>query len=109
MLPVVATACRPIRNVLPIGVVDEGVVSIDGDVVVAAPSAVVAPAAAPSRPHRDPDSKRNRHTGGIVAGWRISDGWIRINRRAVHHGWVIAGDIYDFRAGLLNHDDLLAL
>ena len=108
VLPVVAAAGRPIRHVLPIGVVYEGVVSIDSDVVVATPPAVVAPSAAPSRPHCDPDSKRNRHTGGIISGWRISDGWIRISRRAVHHGWVIAGDIYDFRAGLLNNNDLLA-
>jgi len=107
MLPVVATG-RPIRHVLPVGVVYKRVVPIDGDVVVAAPPAVVTPAAAPGRSHRNPNPKRNCHTSGVVSGWRIGDGRVRINWRAVHDRWVVTGNIYNLRAGLLDHDDLLA-
>jgi hypothetical protein len=57
MLPGVA-ATRPIRDVLPVGVLYEVVVVIDVDIVVAAaPVAVVAPAAAPGRSHCEPNAK----------------------------------------------------
>ena len=58
MLPVAVAAGRPVRDVLPVGVVYEGIVVINIDIIVAAaPVVVVAPAAAPSRSHRHPDAK----------------------------------------------------
>jgi hypothetical protein len=57
MLPVVATAGRAIRDVLPVGVVDESVIPVNSDIVVASPAVVVAPTAAPCRSHRNSDSK----------------------------------------------------
>ena len=109
VLPVVATAGGPIRYVLPVGVVYVGVVPVDGDIVVAAPAVVVAPAAAPSRTHRNPNSKGNRHARGVIPSWRIGNGRIRIDRRTVHHSRVITRNVNHLWTGLLNHDDLLAL
>jgi hypothetical protein len=65
VLPVAVSPVDPVPavnsvaavDVLPIAVVDEVVVVVDGDVVVATPSAVVAPATAPHRTHRDSHSK----------------------------------------------------
>ena len=108
MLPVTVAASRPIRDVLSVGVSYEVVVVIDVDIVVAAPPAVVAPSATPSRSHCDADAKRNRHPRGVITGGRISNRRIRISWCAVHHGRVITGNINNFRTGLLDHDDLLA-
>src|SRR4029077_12213706 len=51
----------------------EIVVSIDGDVVVAAPSTPPPPPTAPERPHHHAHAERNRHARGIVPRRRIID------------------------------------
>lgn len=106
MLRVVASGSRPIRHVLPVGVVYEGVVPIDRDIIVATPAIVVAPAASPSGSHWDSDAERNRHTRCIILRWRISNGRIRISGRAVDYGWVITGNINNIRIRLLDNNDL---
>src|ERR1700757_1841167 len=108
MLPAVATGGRPIRNVLSVRIVDERAVPVNGNIVVAAPTVVVAPSGAPCRSHRNPNSKRNRHTRGVMPSWRIGYRRVRIDRRTVHHSGVITRNVKHFRAGLLDHDDLLA-
>ena len=105
VLPVIA---GPIRDVLAVGVSYEVVVVIDGDIVVAAPPAVVSPTAAPGRAHGNPDAEGNCHTRGVVPGWRISNWRVGIRRRAVHDGGVITGHVDHFWVGLLNYDDVLA-
>lgn len=112
VLPAIATTTgRPIRNAVAtvnISVTVEIVVRINGDIVVA-PPAVIAPAAAPSRTHRNADTKRNRHTRGVIAGWWISNRRVRVDRRSVHHCGVITRDVNNFRTRLLDYDYLFAL
>ena len=96
-------------DVLSVTVVDEVVVVIDIDVVAAAPPAVVAPAAAPRRTHRDSHTERDRHARRVITWWRISDWGIGIHRRAVYYDRVIARHVNNLRVCLLNHDDLFAL
>jgi hypothetical protein len=94
-------------DVLPIAIADEVVVVVDVDIVVAAPSASPTRATTPEGSHRDPNTERYGHAGRIVAGGRIGDRGIRINRSPIHNGWVVAGHIDDFWASLLDDDNLL--
>ena len=86
----------------------EIIIVVDVDLVVATPAAVT-PAAAPGGTHGHSDSKRNRHPGGVVAGWRVSNRRIRVNRGTVYNRRVIAGNVDHFWAGLLDDDDRLVL
>ena len=115
VLPVVASSSATgllrgtitVTHVLPIRVVDEIVVVVDVDVVIAsAPSAVIAPPSAPSCSHRQANPKRDCHSCGVIAGRRIVDWWVGISWRTVHYHWVIAWNVDDLRIGLL-HDDHL--
>ena len=114
VLPVTVASCRLIGrtisvvDVLPVAVVDEVIVVIYVDVVVASPPGSIAPAAAPERAHRDADAEPDRDTGSVVArGW-IVDRRIRINRRAVNDDGVVGRDVDHLRIGLLDDDDLSA-
>ena len=103
-------AAGSIRDILPVRVSYEIIVVIDVDIVVAAPAAVIAPAAAtPGSPHCDPDAKRYRHTRGVITRWWISNRGVRVSHRAVHHGRVITRNINNFGISLFNDDNLLTL
>jgi hypothetical protein len=83
------------------------VVIVDCDVVVAAPPATPAPASTPCRSHRQPHTKRYRHTSSVVAGWRVVDWRIRVYRRAIDDSRVVARHIHNLGISLLNDDNLL--
>jgi len=104
-----AVAAVRVVEVLPVAIVDEVVVVVDGDVVVAAPSTSPAGAATPEGSHRDTDTEGYGHARRIIARRRICDGRIRINRSAVHNSWVVARHVDNLRAGLLDDDNLLTL
>src|SRR5246127_5011157 len=85
----------------------EIVVSVDSDVVVAAPSTAPTPTAAPERPHHHTHAERNRHTRGIVARRRIIDRRVRIVCRTVHHDGIIRRHIDHLRIRLFDDDHAL--
>src|SRR5215471_15690663 len=106
--PITGVVSASVGNViLPVRIVYECVVIIYVDFVVASPTAVTAPAATPSSSHRHSNSEGNRHARGIVSGRRIRNRWVGIHRRTVNHSRLVAGDVDDFRVGLLNYDYLL--
>lgn len=82
----------------------EIVVAINGDVVVAAPTAPPAPAATPEGPHHHADAKGDRYACGVISRWRVVNGWVGINRWAIHNDGIIRGHVYDLRIRLLHHD-----
>src|SRR5262249_39639550 len=87
----------------------EIVIDINVDVI-ATPTAAPSPAAAsPEGAHRKAHAPRNR-SAGIIARWRIVNGWIRIVRicGTVNHNRIVTGNVNDLRIGLFNYDDLLA-
>jgi hypothetical protein len=89
-----------------IAVADKIVVVINGDVIVPSPPAVPTPTASPCCAHGYSDTERDCHSRSVVT-WRwISDRGVRINRRAIHYGGIVAGNIYDLRTCLLNDDYL---
>ncbi len=108
VLPVVSTVdvvSVPAIDVgIPVGIVDEVIVVVDRNVVVATPAGMVSPASAPSRPHRYANAEAYGCAGEISPHWRIGDRGIRVNRRAVDYHRVIAGNVYHLRVGLLNHN-----
>src|SRR4029077_20033829 len=63
----------------------------------------------PKGSHRNANTERYSHAGCIVAGRRIGDRRIGINRGPVHNGWVVARDVHNLWAGLLDDDNLLTL
>ena len=116
VLPTVATGgpvCCSIEILITanvgVAVPHEVVVVIDVDIIIASPSAVVAPATTPSRAHGHSDAEGNGGPSSVIPRWRISDRRVRINRRAIHDGRVITGNIDDFWIGLLDDNHLLAL
>jgi len=94
---------------LNIRVAVEIIVVVDGDVVVAAPAAVVAPPPGPHRAHGHPNTKRNSHTCRVIARRWVCDGGVRIWRRSIDDGGVIARNVNNLRIGLFDHDNGLAL
>src|SRR5258707_1040924 len=86
----------------------EIIVVVDGDVVVATPTAVP-PAAAPRGSHSHSNSERNRHARCVVAGRRVVNGWIWVNRRTVHDRRVITWNVDYFGVGLFDDYNGLAL
>jgi hypothetical protein len=100
---VVAIAAADIRVTVEI------IIVVDVDVIVPAPPAAPAPAAAPERPHHHANAERNRHSRCIVSGRRVVNGWVGIDRRAVHHHRIIRRYIYNLWISLLDHDHTLAL
>src|SRR5258705_14009623 len=67
----------------------EIIIVVDVDLVVAAPAAV-SPSATPSGTHGHSDSKRNRHPSRVVAGRRVSNRWVWVNRGSVVYRRVIS-------------------
>lgn len=86
----------------------EIIIVVDGDVVVAAPAAV-SPSSAPRGAHGHSNSKRDRHTRRVVAGWRVSNWRVWVNRGTVYNRRVVAGDVDHFGAGLFDDNDGLVL
>src|SRR5258707_15514497 len=84
------------------------IIVVDGDVVVATPTAVP-PAATPRGSHSHSNSERNRHPRCVVAGRRVVNGWIWVNRRTVHDRGVITWNVDYFRVGLFDDYNGLAL
>ena len=107
VLPAVAAGsiATPVRNViLPIRVIHKGVVIINVYIVVAPPSAIAAPSAAPSRAYHHPHTERNRHAGGVVARRRIGDGRIGVCRRSVYDSRFVAGNVHNVGLRLLDYN-----
>ena len=94
-------------SAVDIGVAVVIIVVVDGDVVVAAPTAAIAPATSPCRSHGQSHTEGNRYAGSVVARRRVRDGRIRINRRTIHDNGVIAWNVNNFGIGLLDDNDLL--
>jgi hypothetical protein len=94
---------------LPIRVVHKCVIIINIYIIVAAPSAITAPSAAPSRAYRHTNTEGNGHAGGVIARRWVVDRRVRIYRRAVNNRGIITGNIDNVRFGLLYYDYLLAL
>ena len=90
MLPVTITGADVLPVVYPIRVGYEIVVVVDGDVVVAAPAAIPTATSSPSRSHCHADAERDCHPGSVIPRRGIRDRWIRIDRRTVHDGWIVA-------------------
>src|SRR6187551_3025230 len=89
-------------------------VVVDDDRVVAAPAAAppvpAVAAATPHRAHRHSDAETDGRSGDHCAcRWRIVHRRIRINRRSVDYGRVVAWNIDDLRVSRLDHDDRLRL
>ena len=81
------------------------------DVVVTAPSGVIAPASAPHRAHGNSNAERNRHARRVVPRRWINDRRIGINHRwrTIHHNGIVGGNIHNLRIGLLDYNHLLGL
>lgn len=97
----------PVYVRVAIGIIYEVIVVIDIDVIVAAPSAVPAPTSAECGTHHHANSKRDGHASGIITRRWIRDRRVWIGRCTVNDGWIVAGNIDDFGACLLNHYHLL--
>ena len=110
-IPAAAVAATDVRAItaIDIRVPVEIIVVVNGDVVIPAPTASVAPTSTPHGAHRDSHAKRDRHSGRVVARRWISDRGIRIRGCAIHHRWVIRRHVHDLWARLLNYDRLFAL
>src|SRR5581483_1818629 len=98
VLPRIAAAnIRAAADVIasPHAVVDESIVAVDRNVVVASPSATPSPAAADCGADHHAYAKRNCHASGVVARRRIGDRGIRIiwRRRTVDDGGIVAGNV----------------
>jgi hypothetical protein len=92
---------------LPIAAVpNESVVVIYIYIIVTSPSAVAAPAATPCSSHGYANAERKSHSGGIIASWRIVNGWIGINGGAVYHYRIIAGNVDYLGVSLFDYDHL---
>ena len=86
------------------------VVVIDGDVVVASPAAVTAPApATPSRANGQAYAEGDGHAGRVVSRRRIGDGWVGVCRRSVHYRGVLARNVNYLRIRLLYDNHALAV
>ena len=101
VLPVVAGPVAA-ADVCPVAAADvripiEIIIVVDGDVIVAAPAAVIAPASVYCCTHHHSDAEGDRHSRGIITWWRIGDRRVRIWRRAINHRRVVAGDVNDLR------------
>ena len=96
-------------DVVPVAAVEVVIVVVDIDVVIATPSATVAPAAAPGRSHGYTYTKRDRHAGSVIAYGRIVDRGVRIDGWSIHYGWVITWHVNHLGICLLDYDYLLAL
>src|SRR5882757_6123151 len=102
----------PAVDIVSIAAVDvrvtiEVIVIINVDLVVS-PACAPTPASSPSRSHSDAEAKGNRHASGVVSRWRIVNGWVRIDWRAIHHHGIIRRHIDNLWVGLFNHDHALA-
>jgi hypothetical protein len=118
MLPIVVASRRQsgcavpavrVVEVLSVAVVDESVVAVDGDVIVATPSASPTGTPTPEGSHRNPNTERYGHARRIIARRRICDRRIRINWSTVDYGWVVARDVNNLWTGLFDDDNLLTL
>ncbi len=98
----------PVDVCIAVGIVDEVVVVLDVDIVVAAPSAAVPPATTKGCSHGHADAERDRHTRRIIAGRWIGNRRIRIRGGSVYNSRIVARNVDNFRAGLLHHNHLLA-
>lgn len=90
-----------------VGVSVEIIIVVDVDLVVTTPAAV-SPSAAPRGTHGHSDSKRQRHTRRVVAGRRVGNRWVRVNRGTVYYRRVIAGNVDHFWFSLFDDHDGLA-
>jgi hypothetical protein len=107
VLPFVVAATGPIRVVdigILGGIVYVLVVVVDVDVALP-PSATVTPASTtPGCSDRNSSAERQHSISRRVGHRRIRIG----RRRTIDHGWIVGGNVNDFRIGLLNHDHVLA-
>ena len=109
MLPFVAAAAggpiRVVDIVNVVGIVYVLVAGINGDVVIAAPSATVTPTSvSPGGPDGNSGAERKQSISR-----RVDDRRIGINRRcSIDDHWIVGGNVNNLRIGLLNHDDVLA-
>src|SRR3977135_372798 len=102
----------PAVDIVSIAAVDvrvtvEVIVVINVDLVVS-PACAPTPASSPRSSHSDAEAKGNRHASGVVSRRRIVNGWVRIDRRAIHHHGIIRRHIDNLWVGLFNHDHALA-
>jgi hypothetical protein len=84
-------------------VVHKSIVPIDVDVVIASPTCVPTPAAAPCRSHGDSHTKPKQHSSSWIG--RINHGRVRIIWRSPDRNRVIAGNVNYFCLGGLDHYD----
>src|SRR5580704_12648233 len=87
----------------------EIVIVVDRNVVIAAPTAAPSPSPVNGCSNHHSHAKGNRHSSCVVSGRRVVNGRIGIYRGAINDYRVITGNVDDFRLGLLNHNDALAL
>src|SRR5258708_8110814 len=76
--------------------------------LVVPPACAPTPASSPSRSHSDAEAKGNRHASGVVSRRRIVNGWVRIDRRALHHHPIIPKHLDNFSVGLFHHRHALS-
>src|SRR5579859_4836581 len=105
VLPVAVSRSNVLPVVYAVGVVDEIVVVVDGNVVISSPPCIPTATSAPRRSHCDTDAEGDCHAGSVIARRGIRDGWVRIDRRTVYDGWVVAGDVDDLGTRGFNYDD----
>lgn len=104
----VRTAAITVYVAVRVYVAVEVVVVINLHIIVA-PSGPPTPTATPHCAHRHPDSKRDRHSGGVVSRRRIVDWRVGVHWSTVHDHRIVRRHVDDFGISLLDQYHSLAL